>query len=215
MKSNLIISQIDQIPQGRFVVFEGPNGSGKSTVLNMIHKKFEGTVRFTREPGGTELGRLLRELLLAEHNCITPLAELFLILADRTEHVHYLKEEKLPIISDRYFYSTIAFQGAGRALGETFVETLCLKVVDNMLPDLVILFDCDARIGLERKKMKQNLDRIEQNDIQFHERVRESYLNIARRRPEPFVVIDTSHTEFDEVVRLAEEVVTRCFGFLH
>lgn len=207
----MLIHSIDQIPNSRFIVFEGPNGSGKTTVLERLRSKYHSQIKFTREPGGSRIGETIREILLRPDAQIEPFAELFLILADRAEHVQALKTETRPIISDRYYYSTIAFQGSGRGLGEEFTQKLCSMVTQGLVPQLVVLLDVDPQIGLLRKRNEGRLDRFEQEEIEFHSRVRESFLRQAEKLTEPFFVIRTHELDFEEVCKLCETIVERAF----
>lgn len=204
-----MIIDSNSVKPTNFVVFEGINGSGKTSVINNLKVLLGNDVVFTKEPGGTNFGTQIREILLNPKNEINPMSELFLILADRAEHLNYLKSIDAPVISDRYFYSTIAFQGAGRGLGVEFVEALCEKLVGDLLPGVVVLFDCPPQVGLSRKNSR---DRIELCDLDFHSKVRKCYLEMAERRKEAFIILDTVKLTLSEVLSLTLKIVKKAFS---
>lgn len=170
-----------------FITFEGGEGSGKSTHANLLkdyleNKGFE--VLLLREPGGTETGEKLREILLNDKSKISPLTELLLFLASRRELIvrviePALKESKI-VICDRFMDSTTAYQGYGRGIDVELISKLNGLVVDGTSPNLTFILDTDKPLGF---KLKGN-DRIEVEDISFHERVKKGYLEIARKNPE-------------------------------
>ncbi len=166
------------------VVFEGIEGCGKSTQARLLYERLEQggvSALLTREPGDTPLGRKLRELLLSER--MDMLTELLLFLADRREHVigvigPALEESKV-VVCDRYMHSTIAYQVYGRGVNREFVDRLHASVVGDILPERVYLLDIEVEEAFRRKK--GNLDRIEQESLEFHCRVREGFLDMARK----------------------------------
>jgi dTMP kinase len=188
-----------------FLVVEGVNGAGKSTLVsqiaNFLGEEGEGkAVVTTFEPGATPLGAHLRRLLLdGEEDGVAPLAELFLFAADRANHVQQkilpaLESSKL-VISDRYYYSTAAFQGYGRGLDLAVVNTINQLAIGGLLPDLVLLLDLDPELGLIRNQARganQGRDSFEEEEIAFHKRLREGFLEIARVCKEPVVVLDAA-----------------------
>lgn len=184
-------------PKGFFVV-DGVNGAGKSTVLRRLEEllRKRGTAfLLTREPGGTSLGTSLRTILLSSTEPLTPLAELFLFSADRTTHVH---SKILPalrsgtaVLSDRYHYSTTAFQGYGRGLDLETIHTINEAACGGLAPDGVLLLDLPVEEGLRRAAARRDgQDNFESEDIAFHERIRQGFLTIAAQRSEPFFVVD-------------------------
>ena len=181
--------------QGIFIAFEGGEGTGKSTQSQILAKwlKQEGeTVVLSREPGGTELGKDLRKILLGhETGVISPRAEALLYAADRAHHVFSvirpgLAEGKV-VISDRYFDSSAAYQGAGRVLNPSEVARISRWATESLYPTLTILIDVPAEIGLGRL---QSRDRLETEPTEFHERVRQEFLQIATMDPERYFVVD-------------------------
>jgi len=176
-----------------FITIEGVEGSGKSIqaklLIEWLEKEGYNPI-LTAEPGGTSIGKIIREILLNGSD-INPFTELFLYLADRKEHIRKvilpgLKEKKI-VISDRYYDSTFAYQGAGRGLEKKWIEDLMKKVVGNVVPDITFLIDVPPEIGLSRIKGK---DRIEKEEINFHKRVRQGYLERAEEFPDRITVIN-------------------------
>jgi dTMP kinase len=192
-----------------FLVLDGPNGAGKSTLqikiinyLNQIGKK---TVS-TREPGGTNFGQTIRSLILGQKSeePLDPWTEVYLFSADRKEH---LQKKIIPALSannivvcDRFYYSTIAFQGYGRGLNLNDINTINHQVVRDCLPDLVLLLDLDPKLGLERtqKRSAENnsaeIDAFEREALEFHTKLRNGFINIAQNCEEPCVLIDASES---------------------
>jgi dTMP kinase len=180
---------------GIFIAFEGGEGSGKSTQAKLLKGWFEEEghkVTLTREPGGSTLGNDLRKILLAnETGVISPRAEALLYAADRAHHVYSVIRPALDrgdvVITDRYFDSSIAYQGAGRTLSSNEVARISRWATESLYPTLTIILDQPADIGLKRKK---NADRLESESIDFHKRVRQEYLQLASFDPERYLVLD-------------------------
>ena len=184
-----------QTTQGIFIAFEGGEGTGKSTQSKLLAQWLERegeTVLLSREPGGTELGKDLRKILLGhETGDISPRAEALLYAADRAHHVYSVIRPALDrgevVISDRYFDSSAAYQGAGRVLNPTEVARISRWATESLYPTLTILIDLPAEIGLGRL---QSRDRLEAESNDFHERVRQEYLQLAMMDPERYFVVD-------------------------
>ncbi len=184
-----------QTTQGIFIAFEGGEGTGKSTQSKLLAQWLEQegeTVLLSREPGGTELGKDLRKILLGhETGDISPRAEALLYAADRAHHVYSVIRPALDrgevVISDRYFDSSAAYQGAGRVLNPTEVARISRWATESLYPTLTILIDLPAEIGLSRL---QSRDRLEAESNDFHERVRQEFLQIAMMDPERYFVVD-------------------------
>ncbi|HET7306062.1 MAG TPA: dTMP kinase [Segeticoccus sp.] len=194
-------------PRGRglFVAFEGGDGAGKSTQARLLAEWLEArgrTVRLTREPGGTDLGGRIRELVLHGGH-VAPRAEALLFAADRAHHVASLIRPALDrgevVITDRYLDSSVAYQGAGRDLGPEEIRELSLWAVGGLVPDLTILVDVPAEVGRQRREGVH--DRLESLEGDFHERVRRHFLDLARRDPDRYLVLDGE---------LAPEELQRC-----
>jgi dTMP kinase len=199
--------------KGTFIAFEGGEGTGKSTQSKLLAKWLEQegeTVVLSREPGGTELGKDLRKILLGhETGVISPRAEALLYAADRAHHVFSVIRPGLDrgdvVITDRYFDSSAAYQGAGRVLNPSEVARISRWATESLYPTLTILIDVPATIGLARLKSR---DRLEAEPTEFHERVRQEFLQIALMDPERYLVVDGTqsveeiHTEI--IARVAE-----------
>jgi dTMP kinase len=181
--------------QGIFIAFEGGEGTGKSTQSKLLAQWLEQegeSIVLTREPGGTDLGKDLRKILLGhETGAISPRAEALLYAADRAHHVYSVIRPALErgdvVITDRYFDSSAAYQGAGRILNPAEVARISRWATESLYPTLTILIDVPAEIGLGRL---QSRDRLEAESNDFHERVRQEYLQIAMMDPERYFVVD-------------------------
>lgn len=189
-----------------FVTFEGLDGSGKTTQAELLRARLEEEgeeVVLTREPGGTELGERIRELLLHGGH-VSPLAEALLYAASRAQHVDEVIRPALGrgavVVCDRYVDSSVAYQGAGRELGLDRVLELNLAAVDGLLPDRTFLLLLDP--GAVHERLTGEYDRLEREDADFRRRVDACYRELAERFPERIVVLDASCPP-DE---LAEEV---------
>jgi dTMP kinase len=199
-----------QTTQGIFIAFEGGEGTGKSTQSKLLAQWLEREgekVLLSREPGGTELGKDLRKILLGhETGDISPRAEALLYAADRAHHVYSMIRPALDrgevVISDRYFDSSAAYQGAGRVLNPTEVARISRWATESLYPTLTILIDLPAEVGLGRL---QSLDRLEAESNDFHERVRQEYLQIAMMDPERYFVVDGTKT----VEEIHKEIIAR------
>lgn len=202
--------------KGRFITFEGGEGAGKSSLIIGLHAaliKKGYDVMQTRAPGGTEPGRVIRDLLLHPHEPVVEKAELFLFLADRAHHTQTvirpaLEEGKI-VLCDRYNDSTIAYQGGARGFGIENVEELCNFATESLVPSLTLYLDIDPKLGLERiKEASGHKDQIEAEDIAIHEKIRESFLQLGRKSPARFQIIDASKSReevFQEALRLIDE----------
>jgi dTMP kinase len=196
--------------KGTFIAFEGGEGTGKSTQSKLLAQWLEQegeTVLLSREPGGTELGKDLRKILLGhETGAISPRAEALLYAADRAHHVFSVIRPGLDrgdvVITDRYFDSSAAYQGAGRVLNPSEVARISRWATESLYPTLTILIDVPAVIGLARLK---SLDRLEAEPREFHERVRQEFLQIALMDPERYLVVDGTQT----VEEIHTEIIAR------
>lgn len=207
-------------PSG-FIVLEGVNGGGKSTLQRTLAehvKKLGHNVLCTREPGGTLLGTELRAIVQeGRTGKISERAELLLFAADRAEHVDQIIKPALAsrtiVLCDRYFYSTMAFQGYGRGLSMELVQHVNEAAVGGCLPDVVLLLDIDPAAGIARNKKAGEsplADTFEQENLDFHRRIREGFLSIADQSPTPFVIIDASRKPeevFEETRIIVEKLL--------
>jgi len=185
---------------GLFITLEGGDGSGKTTQAGLLEawlvESGRSVVR-TREPGGTDLGLELREIVLHRRGHIAPRAEALLYAADRAHHVETLVRPALDrgdvVLQDRYIDSSVAYQGAGRVLGGDEIRSLSEWAVDGLAPDLTVLLDLDEAEGRRRlDSARTEYDRLESEKSDFHARVRAAYLAVAESEPERFVVVDAS-----------------------
>lgn len=185
---------------GLFVTFEGGDGVGKSTQARLLEEWLTSagrTVLRTREPGGTEVGELIRDIVLHHRGEVAPRAEALLYAADRAHHVATVVRPALArgevVIQDRYLDSSIAYQGSGRVLGADDVRRLSVWAAEGLLPDLTVLLDLDHDIARDRLNADDKpFDRLEAEQSDFHERVREAFLGLAAAEPERFLVLDAS-----------------------
>jgi dTMP kinase len=186
--------------KGFFISFEGIEGTGKSTQAKLLYqwlfsKRYE--VVLTEEPGGTQIGLRIRELLLSvEHKDMTSLTELLLYNSSRAQHIYQIIIPAIRrgavVITDRFSDSTVAYQGYGRGIDLNLINSVDKIVTDNMRPDLTILLDLDAETGLKRNRGINKTDRLELEDLEFHRRVRRGYHEIADRERERIRLIDAS-----------------------
>jgi dTMP kinase len=190
---------------GFFLTLEGPEGGGKTTQAKRLedHLRRRGyDVLLTREPGGTKLGEEIRRIFSSKGYTISPEAELLLLLSSRAQHVREViaksLEQKKVVICDRFSDATLAYQGYGRGMDISLIKMLNDFATSGLRPDLTILLDLDVEVGLRRKGISE--DRMEAEDISFHERVRKGYLSIALEEPERVKVLDASRDE-DSVFR--------------
>jgi len=200
--------------KGFFLSFEGIEGTGKSTQARLLferlrEKGFDAVL--TEEPGGTKIGRKIRELLLSpDHQEMTPLTELLLYFASRTQH---LAQVIIPavnrgavVITDRFTDSTIAYQGYGRGIALHLLHSLDNIATEGMQPDITLLLDLDVETGLSRNRGINKTDRLELEDIGFHKRVRNGFLELAAQQPERIKLIDAS-LEKEEVRKRVLDLV--------
>jgi len=201
------------------VTFEGIEGSGKSTQARRAAElcRVNGReVLLEREPGGTAIGKRLREVLLdPASRGLDPLSELLLMEADRRQHVSEVLGPALArgvlVLCDRFNDATFAYQGGGRGLSSEIVETIDRWTTGEVRPDRTLLFDCPVEVGLARARRRdgESTPRFEAEDRPFHERVRAAYLAIARRDPGRVRVIDTTRPPdavFEDVRRHLEGI---------
>jgi len=184
---------------GLFIAFEGGEGAGKSTQVRLLHGWLSAngvTARLTREPGATPVGERIRAIVLDPSSSLTPRAEMLLYAADRAQHVETVLRPTLAaggvVISDRYADSSLAYQGAGRVLSMEQVQQASEWATGGLLPDLTVVLDIDAATGLTRAAQHRDPDRIEQESVGFHERVRASFRRLAEADPDRYLVLDAA-----------------------
>ncbi len=206
MSAELCVPAPGPSSRGLFITVEGGDSAGKSTQLRLLRDHLVGErglaperVLITREPGGTELGARLRELILhGDH--VDPRAEALLYAADRAHHVATLVRPHLEaggvVLSDRYLDSSVAYQGVGRALDPDQVATLSLWATGGLLPHRTLLLDIPPET-ISRRREAGSLDRLEREGEEFHAAVREKFLAMAVAEPERWRVIDGSRSRED------------------
>lgn len=199
-----------EMPKGLFITFEGGEGAGKTTLIEKLEQELHRRgydVLKTREPGGSLLGEKVRQMLLVKDSdmAICDKAELLLFLAARTQNIEEIINPALShgkiILCDRFNDSTIAYQGAGRQLGIEAVQHLCSMVCGETEPDLTFYLDIDPKTGLQRtlRAHKENakagqVDRIEAEQLEFHERVREGLQRMAKQHPQRIYTLNAMHS---------------------
>ena len=187
---------------GLFITFEGGDGSGKSTQVSLLADWLNAQGKqtlVTREPGGTDVGIELRNIVLHRKGDLAPRAEALLYAADRAHHIYSVVRPALEagtvVVQDRYLDSSVAYQGAGRVLKEEEVRDVSLWATENLLPDLTIVLDAPASVLRERiDRDNRVFDRLEAEGDQFHERVREAYRRFAEAEPDRLHIIDATAT---------------------
>jgi len=201
----------------KFITLEGIEGSGKTssikTITNLLDNKGISYV-VTREPGGSSIGSELRSILLNPQTNISSEVELMLMLADRKDHVEQvilpnLKEGNW-VISDRFMDSSFAYQGGGRKLDTKMIDSFS-RNLNLPIPDLTLLFDVPVEISLTRVKDRGELDRFEQEEIDFHNRIREAYLELAKQNVNRIQIIDSSQA-FEDMLKSVEEKIKNFFN---
>jgi dTMP kinase len=212
--------------RGKLITFEGIDGCGKSTQMRLLEQFLTErgvAVVSTREPGGTELGRKVRSALLdGGKGSVEPLAELLLYAADRAQHVRQvvtpaLAEGKV-VLSDRFYDATTVYQGYARGFDLKLVNQLNELATGGLKPDLTLLFDLDVETGLKRTMRRGGStggaaarpDRLDQEPVEFHERVRQAYLEIAAREPQRFRIIPSGgpvEETFELMIRAVRDLI--------
>lgn len=204
-------------PAGLFVCFEGGEGGGKSTQARLLQEWLasEGyTCVLTHQPGATEVGRRIREIVLSpETGELAHRAEALLYAADKAEHVETVVRPALErgevVISDRYVDSAIAYQGSGRELEAAEVTAVNRWATGGLVPHLTVILDLPPAAGLARFEGR---DRIEQEGSDFHERVRRAFLDLAAAHPDHYLVLDASGTREEVAAAVREAVRPRLGG---
>ncbi|MGW9157862.1 dTMP kinase [Microbacterium sp. NPDC055665] len=185
---------------GVWITLEGGDGTGKTTQSDLLAEWLESTGRTvvrTREPGGSEVGQLIRDIVLHHRGDIAPRAEALLYAADRAHHVATVVRPALDrgdvVLQDRYLDSSVAYQGAGRVLDAAEIRDLSLWAAEGALPDLTVLLDLDPTVARTRlDSADKPFDRLEAEQAEFHGRVRDAYLALAAAEPDRFFVLDAA-----------------------
>lgn len=207
-----------------FITIEGVEGAGKSTVISSVKSWLQELgVEFvlTREPGGTKVAEQIRHVILDDHGeAISDLAELLLVFAARAQHINQCILPALNannvVVCDRFTDATYAYQGGGRMMNDQHIAMLENLVQGTLRPDLTILLDIDSRLGFQRvAKRNEKLDRIEMEELEFFDRVRQVYLDRAKANPLQYKVLDASRTADLVCKQVKEELEKRMINILN
>ena len=201
-----------------FITLEGPEGSGKTTAVNYACKKLEEMgyqIVRTREPGGTPIAEQIRNVILDKENVsMDPRTEALLYAASRRQHLvekvwPAIKEGKI-VVCDRYLDSSLAYQGGARGLGVDNILNINLFATENTFPDLTLLFDIEPSVGLARiaANSDREVNRLDLEKLEFHQKVRDTFLELAKRYPDRFVIIDASKSQ-EEVANATLDVILK------
>ncbi len=213
-----------------FITFEGGEGSGKTTQIRRLQRYFTQKgipCKVTREPGGCPISEKVRKILLnPDHYDLAPMSELFLYEAARAQHVEEvikpLLRKGIVILCDRFSDATLTYQGYGRRIDLSLIESLNHHATQGIKPDVTFLLDCPSDTGLKRARQrnqalkKEKEGRFEEEEVQFHHRVRRGYLSIARKESHRIKVIDTREGEekvFQRIRRIVDELIVRSSEF--
>jgi len=201
----------------KFITLEGIEGSGKTSSIKKITDLLDSkeiSYVVTREPGGSSIGNKLRSILLDPKTNISSEVELLLMLADRKDHVEQVILPNLKkgnwVISDRFMDSSFAYQGGGRKLDRKMIDSFS-RNLNLPIPDLTLLFDVPVEISLLRVKARGELDRFEQEEIDFHNRIREAYLELAKQNVDRIQIIDSSRA-IEDMFKIVEEKIKNLFN---
>jgi len=204
------------MPRGLFITFEGADGCGKTTQIKLLDEYLRSkgfSTLLTREPGAKGLGEKVREILLNYDGEVSPRCESFLFLADRAQHADCMIKPAVKngiiVLCDRHTDSTIAYQGYGRGVNIEELRKLNDMAVNDLKPDLTLVFDIDVQTSMER--VGQEKDRMESAGIEFFERVRNGYLEIAKQEPQRVKVIDSTQS-IEEIHNKVLELLKNVIG---
>ena len=203
--------------KAKFITLEGIEGSGKTSSLksitDLLDKKNISYV-VTREPGGSSIGKELRAILLDPETEISPEVELLLMLSDRKDHVEKVILPNLEkgnwVVSDRFMDSSIAYQGGGRQLGKKLIISLS-EYLNLPQPDLTLLFDLPVETSLSRVKARGQLDRFEKEELEFHKRIRNTYLDLAKNNSNRIKIIDSSQ-KIESMLNNVKQAIEKLFN---
>jgi len=203
--------------KAKFITLEGIEGSGKTSsiksITDLLDKRNISYI-VTREPGGSSIGKELRAILLHPDTEISPEVELMLMLSDRKDHVEKIILPNLEkgnwVVSDRFMDSSIAYQGGGRQLGKKLIISVA-EYLNLPQPDLTLLFDLPVEISLSRVKARGELDRFEKEEIEFHKRIRNTYLDLATNNSNRIKIIDSSQ-KIESMLNNVKKAIEKLFN---
>ena len=199
--------------KAKFITFEGPDGSGRTTVSKAVTERLltEGyAIRYTREPGGSNIAEQIRDVILDPKNTeMDARTEALLYAASRRQHLVDIilpaLESGTHVISDRFIDSSLAYQGCGRNIGIEEVYSINQFAIDTYMPDKTIYLDLDAEVGLSRIQGREFLDRLDQESVDFHERVFQGYQEVLEKYKDRFIIVNASRS-VEEVIEEAYQV---------
>jgi dTMP kinase len=198
---------------GTFISFEGIEGSGKSTQARRLAERLGPLAVLTQEPGGTELGRAVRELLLHRREAMAPTAEALLYFADRAQHVASVVRPALAagrvVITDRYVDSSLAYQGYGRGLSLELLRAVARLATDGLAPHFTIFLEVPVHVGLARVGRRGEHDRLEAEPAEFHERVRAGYAELIGQEPSRWISVNGEGSDDDVAARVLAAATSR------
>ena len=201
--------------KGLFITFEGADGCGKTTQINLLkdyleNKNYE--IITTLEPGGSDIGKKLRQILLHHDGFVSPRAEMFMYLADRAQHIDTViknnVEKNKIVLCDRHIDSTVAYQGYGRGEDIEQINLLNEIATEGYKPDLTFVFDVDSEVA--QKRVGNVKDRLESEGLEFHRKIRQGYLELAKKYPNRIKVINSNKTieeVFEQVKKIIDEIL--------
>ena len=203
---------------GIFITFEGPDGAGKTTILSMVANHFKEAM-VTREPGGIDIAEQIRQVILNKENtAMDPRTEALLYAAARRQHLiekvkPALEEEKM-VLCDRFVDSSLAYQGYARGLGIDEVWSINQFAIEDLMPQLTIYFDIEPELGLKRinKNKEREINRLDLENLEFHQKVRDGYYLLMERFPDRIVRIDASGTVeevYEQTVKMINEKLAK------
>jgi len=203
--------------KAKFISLEGIEGSGKTSsiksITDLLDKRNISYI-VTREPGGSSIGKELRAILLHPDTEISPEVELMLMLSDRKDHVEKIILPNLEkgnwVVSDRFMDSSIAYQGGGRQLGKKLIISLS-EYLNLPQPDLTLLFDLPVETSLSRVKARGELDRFEKEELEFHKRIRNTYLDLAKNNSNRIKIIDSSE-KIESMLNNVKQAIEKLFN---
>ncbi len=202
-------------PAGVLITFEGNDGAGKTTAIEQVYERLKAKgadVILTREPGGSKIAEKIRELLLDVDNAMDPKTEALLYAASRREHLvstilPALKKNQI-VLCDRYLDSSLAYQGEGRSLGLQKIEALNDFGLEGFRPDLTLFFALDPQTEAKRMNQRGELNRLDQESLEFHQKVRDGFEKLRQQYPERIVTIDASKSK-EEVLQEATDIILK------
>lgn len=197
-----------------FITLEGGEGSGKTTILKKLEEHFltqERKVVATREPGGGKISEDIRKIILNKNNTeLTAESEALLFAAARRQHINDIimpaKKAGKIILCDRFYDSSLVYQGYALSLGEKYIKRIHSFLTKEMMPDITLLFDVSPKVGLSRVRKRNELNRLDLKELEYHEKVRKAYLNLAKKNRKRYIIIDSNKDEADVFLEVLDKL---------